>query len=218
MYPATHVRVDGRLCDTPRQLKVLIEWIEVTENVYAIKKAWASRGRPATGSLSEQTAYYADLRALLERTVGVTAIVHTLNAQIGSIPGVAPPAWNDPESVSQLRDAITWALLRHDFEDAKAFFDPLERTLTEEAAQTDSHPITGKLRDALQKRDVPSYAEQHAQLKHLERQRLELQRRDQFLDRMGRDAPDLAKHLRAHSSDVVWDERIARFMFTSRSR
>jgi hypothetical protein len=145
LYLATHVRVDGRRCDIPRQLKVLIDWIDVAENVYALKKAWTSRGRPAAGSLSEQAAYFTDLRALLERTVGVSAIVDSLDTQIGAIPGLAAPAWHNPENQSEFRDVLTWALLRHDFVDAKAFFDALDRDLARDAAQINSHPLAGTL-------------------------------------------------------------------------
>ena len=211
LYLATNVRVDGRLCNSSRQLKVLIDWIDVSEAVYLLRKAWTSRAKVVAGSLAEQIAYFTDLRSLVERVVGLNDIVESLNAQIAASPELDPPAWHDAASLGDFRDSVSWAHLSQDLVNAKGFFDALERELAPLAAQSAAHPLAKRLLADAQDRETQRYREGHAQLMRYSALLQDLHRRDELLAQLRANAAALEKQLYATASEPAWDERLANF-------
>jgi very-short-patch-repair endonuclease len=212
LYLATNVRVDGRRCNETPPLKLLIQWIDVAEAAYALKKAWSPHTQAPAGSLANQLATFSDLVPILERCLALTEIIESLNRQIATITDVDTPIWHDAQSLGEFREAVSWALLRDELSEAKASIDVWEQRLEHLLGAKDCHRVTMDLLDAVKARNAEAYREVHRELARYEELVQKMERRNGFLARLSKPAPGLAKELRSTASEGSWDERLASFV------
>lgn len=211
IYLIKEVLLDGHRCNSPEQLRNLLEWIEVADSLNALRTHWSAHTKPFTGPFSAQVASYRHLCDQLSRTLEVQSKVAAAKEVLSGIAGLPEPTWDDPQALAALESALEAVTVEERLKEARSRFEALESHLRAALVNPNIHPLIRQTLEAVGTRDESRYGETHFLLSNLEKSREKLERRRLLLQRLEAAAPELGGLLASTIRDPVWDGRMRQF-------
>lgn len=208
-YIIENVKMDGCLCDSPRTIEALIEYLSTHETIDYAWKLWEGKAVKKEKSVALQIAELKELQQTLNNTLDLCS---PLNAAKKTLhPNIIEPAWHDPVSVNEFIGVCRAIICKSDF---VKIADQLKQVIVKIeslANQPNSHPLVGEVLSAVKRGDVDTYSDL---LKKLAELSSHLQRSKQTkvaLRRLTESAPLLARQLLENPQHEEWKLRLAQF-------
>ena len=205
------VYVNGKLCNEVQALKELLDWIEVTDCLEALKDHWSQHTESPAGTGVLQAAAYQNWNRVLEQAFSLQEKVSKVRHILGRIPGISEPVWHLSEELQALQEATESVTLEETLKRARSVFENLAQALQSILVLENAHPIVGQLLKAIEGRDEKAYREEHSLLCALQIDRENLARRQDLSERLKGASPELALDLENSFDDSTWDSRLKVF-------
>lgn len=210
-YLTAKVRIDGRYCSSPEDLRKLIKWITVGQTLELLDTDWSPHVVPPLGSFSTRVAEYRDFCEPLEVALGLHRKVQEVQRLISSVGGVVEPVWHQPSALEDLRNIAQAQLTRIDLARVRDTLGQLERRLETTVEPIDLHPLVEELAVLVRSRDVTRYGVTVEALFAFRRESAQLERRNSLFNRLSAASPDLASKIRNSCLDPTWESRLKEF-------
>lgn len=204
-YLIEGVRVDGATCRDAATLARLAGWAYVHDRLGRLDRAWSPLREAGSGGAALRCAEYGDVAATLQDVLRLEEAIAAAVGTAAAVPGLAVPAWEDDEGLSQLLAAIEAAGRDRRLQAARDRLDDLL------GATGSGLPAERALRAAVADRDALAYAAQRAALDRLAVRRDALLRRRELAERLRAAAPRLAARLASTVADPAWDGKLGAF-------
>ena len=210
-YLTAKVRIEGRYCSSPEDLRKLIEWITVGQTLELLDAEWSPHVTPPVGSFSTRIAEYRDLCEPLEVALGLHGKVQEAQRLISTVGGVVEPVWHQPSALVDLRNTAQAQLTRIDLAGVRDSLGKLERRLETTVEGIDPHPLVAELAALVRSRDARRYGVTVGALFALRRESAQLERRNSLFDRLSAATTELASEIRNNCLDATWESRFTEF-------
>ena len=210
-YLTAKVRIDGRGCSSPEDLRKLIDWITVFQTLELLDTAWSTHVTPPVGSFSTRIAEYRDLCEPLAVALGLHGKVQEIQRSISTVGGVVEPVWHEPSALEDLRNTAQSQLTRIDLANVQDSLGQLERGINLFAAEIDAHPLVEELAESVRSLNTHRYGVTVDALFAFRRESAQLERRNDLFDRLSAASPELASKIRNSCLDPTWESRLTEF-------
>lgn len=207
----SQVRVNGLPATTREQLGAFIGWVDAGRIVAAMDQAW-----PINVAIPDEDTFYEKVQwhqtevvqldkvlALGDRLVAERAWFEANDLPV--------PDWNNLDAIRRYASLVEAAAAADAAVTSTTPLEQLAQFLKRESAERDASALTFQLLEAVEQRDVASYAVAHDSLTHLHSVAGELAERDRIRESLDRSAPRLAEAVAANPADSLWDSRLATF-------
>ncbi|TAK31280.1 MAG: hypothetical protein EPO21_17415 [Chloroflexota bacterium] len=211
-YLRRDVKVAGKACATPEELKSLISWLDVENRLGMLRERWAHVHHIAAASaFSTQVHDLEDLCEPLESALALYERKLQARAAIQTVSGLSEPIWHEPDQLQWLRDCAAAVDLNLGVHDAAAALAQTREQLAVQVSQTCADPAGKDLLRALEARDVRGYEESYSRVCRNEQFANGLMCRESLLSQLRGCAPLLGNELARTFKDEAWDRRASRF-------
>ncbi len=204
------IRVGGQVCENPHSLKLLLNWIEVTERLEKLNKIWSPFVKIFDGQILAEIAFYEDLRHELEKIF----ILYEKKESIRKILTLQlnwEPLWNNFHEIQRLIDVCRTVQEEIEFSKSRSTIQELESSLSKLLYEPQCHPVVQVLFNAVKEQDIHQYGKAYSELIELRSMREKRETRNSLFSRLKRLAPEAASHLTAAVTDSAWDKRMKDF-------
>ncbi|MEW5922238.1 MAG: AAA domain-containing protein [Bacillota bacterium] len=209
-YFLRSVYVDGQLCNNKESLLKLLKWLEREKLLTGLYEHWRSFEEVA-GPFTFQISTYKDFNSVLSKIISLLERANNLKTTISDIPEINEPTWYDFKNVIAFQEAIVAVSCEEELYKAIEPFRLLEGLLQDISLQGNAHSVIGRLLNVVRQRDVQGYGEAYHVLCSIEKDTIELDKRNNLLNRLGLFLPKLVDSLSSSFEESTWDERLSNF-------
>ena len=202
----TEVRVDGLPCTTPQTLRQLLEWMDVTDAVANLRQLWNAFTPEQPGALNTQVAGYSDLRGALSRVLDLRSSISRIAESLPLGGTVSEPSWQDLADIKQLLATAEAAAITRQLTALRTPLLNLSAQLTRLSNDSDVHPSTQSLLDAIERRSVPGYTSVFHSIEHIEAKKTALKKKTELLSRLRAVSPTLLSEFVASFNESKWTD------------
>ena len=214
LYLIEETRVNGVLCSNTETLKSLLAWIELNDHIESLCKAWSSYHLLPTNAVYRvQKAEFESRLACLRRCLNLEADLIEAKNAISAIAGLAEPPWHNIDRVKAIQRVLVAISLDHLHKERSNEIDSLALTIERElSARSEIHPASFDYISAIKSRNVEEYAKTFQKLHDIHIRKMQLDRKQQLLDKLSSDASALSESLVLNPADKAWDNRLGSFV------
>ncbi len=210
-YITTEVKVNGRLCDTPEQLRLLIIYLEVISEIDLLWSAFQGKDKREEGSLLLQVGYLKERLEALYEVLRLKTLLDTGRKCLKTIAGLAEPQWDNLEDLEQLILDIQAAESELSFKKVTSIFEDAIQKVRIAQSNSNSHELNHDIQLALEERDSRAFGQCLEKLESLEKGRTALRQRESLKERLKIGAPKLEYQIENTFGGSPWDERCTNF-------
>ncbi len=206
-YVRKQVCVNGQTCSKLENLKLLVTYLEVTDETDLLWLALEGIDKKQEGSIILQIGY---LQGRLNSLIEILNIKDYFNEArncVEAIQGLIEPHWHKIEELQEMLRDIEAVEAWHSLKRASSVFDDSFRQLAIMQSSPRAHKINKEFLSALESRDSKAWAECLEKLESLEKDRQSLLRREQLKVTLSQAAPKLCQALQDTFIDTIWNER-----------
>lgn len=209
-FLAKSVRVNGRLCSSVDALRQLVNWIDLSDRLAALRARWAGIAEiQAEASAQAQLADLDALSARLEQVVALAGRTAPIKAIIDECAGCPEPQWYQPADLDSFLGAVEAAVVSRELATAAAPLAELARRYRESVRTVDQHPVVDRVTQAIAGRDAAAFASARNTVIQVLDLRRESARRNDLLAKLRAAAPSVASEVELNPADAVWDSRMS---------
>ena len=210
-YILKEVLVEGQLCSTLENLKLLLTYLDVLDEIERLWVALEGKDTREPGSLLIQVGYLEERLEALEEVIELEDYLGTARDCIKAIDGLAEPQWHRTEEVEEMVRDIEAAAAEHAYKHAKGAIEESIRKVRVIQSDAKAHSLNQEFLSALENRDASALSRCFEKLGSLERGRQDLSKRDELETRVGKVTPNLGARLRSTFDDTAWDKQAESF-------
>jgi very-short-patch-repair endonuclease len=211
-YLRDEVRIQGRPCDHPESLRLLLTWLDVEKSLQQLQRLWSPYTTVNIPSFRLQQQLFYELLDLLKEILHLRSKTDQLGLIIRQIPGLHEPAWHKIDEVRELYQLLQSAQIASR---SRIVHQQLTTVIDHIKLYTrtpDAHPALTQLLQAAQERNAAAFQRIWMELERYAANYAKLSRRRVLEGRLSLRAPQLMMTLRRTASDEVWDQRLPTFL------
>ena len=209
-YIFQNVQLGGKRVKTAEALKQLQAWAEVQFQFHELGKLWADAAEAPQGPVQRRLPMWNERCSIIEGAELLSKAIQRARELVQRFPAGVSPDWNDAEKLKAFHGQLKVLLVRREYAARKQALDALAERAARRAEAGASHPVAGRIADALQKRDAAAYQAAFDEVESLRASREKWARSGELLKKLSQHLPKLAKALSDDPLDAAWDERLAR--------
>lgn len=200
--------IDGRKCDNLISLEKILNLLDIDKRINLIWKDWAAKV-----SKPENLSYVAQLALLLEQFEALDSVLaierplHRCKDLICELSILSEPKWHKTEEIIELEKLFKAIQV---FEAEKKINNKMEKIgepIDRSINLNNSHPINQEFRVAKMTRDLDSWTKAYHKLTEFEKRSKLLSEREDLLERLRKNIPELSSNLINTYKDDVWEQR-----------
>lgn len=202
------VKVDGCSCTDVSTLKKLIDHLTVQQCLENIWLLWTGKARRPDSAYPLQVAEIEELHEALQAVLNLYDQKDTVRSHIKSLNGLSSPSWEDMASLRRFHEICLSVLARIDLLAIEKDIGASTTNLAVIKAQTDVHPITIQIFQAVTNRDMDQYDKLLSQVENMQQKALLVKNKREMISKLAEAAPLLAGNLARCSDPAKWSERL----------
>ncbi|WP_322354595.1 AAA domain-containing protein [Dehalococcoides sp.] len=210
-YITTEIKVNGRLCNTPEQLRLLIIYLEAMSEIDLAWSAFHGKDKREEGSLLLQVGYLRERLDALYEVLKLKNLLDTGRKCLKTIVGLTEPQWDKLEDLEELILDIQAAESELAFKKVTSIFEDAIQKVRIAQSKSNSHDLNHDIQLALEGRDSRALAQCLEKLESLEKGRAALRQRESLKDRLSTAVPKLEYQIEKTSNESLWDARCTNF-------
>lgn len=210
-YITNEVKVNGRFCKTPEQLRLLIAYLEAMGEIDLLWSAFQGKDNREDGSLLLQLGYLRERSEALNEVLRLKSLLGTAKKCLKATAGLSEPQWHKLEDVEEIVLDIQAAESEHSFKRVTSTLEQAIQNVSIVQSSPKSHDLNREILAALEERNAHVLARCLEKLESLEKGRAALCEREAQDERLKTVAPKLSHQLQDTFKDNVWNERITKF-------
>lgn len=204
LYLLKEIRVDGKLCNNPRELEDLLAYLDIIGRLETLRKHWSEHADVSAATIAEQVAKYNDLCEPLEAALELHAKIPELRAIVQKISGLYEPVWHSTKALDKLLGAVTAAIFSENFDCVSMQLRYIEENIRLIYGHKGIPEAMREVLEAIQTRDIDSYWRAYQTLEKLDCLK-------NLFERLKQSAPKLASQLETNPEGPDWKERLIDF-------
>ncbi|TEB10431.1 AAA domain-containing protein [Pelotomaculum propionicicum] len=203
------VRVDGLDCSNIETIEKLIDYLSVEQRLDYIWTLWSGKTDRHHGPFPLQIAEIEELHEALKSILTLYDLKEKTKECVKNISGLLSPHWEDVASLYKLRNKCLAVLAQLELLETEKEIDKvLGRLSIMLASRNDTHQIVGEIAEAFRKRDMDQYCRLLDHARDLRRKAVSMQKKRQTIDKLAREAPQLAGMLACSTEPREWSKRL----------
>ena len=203
--------IDGRLCDNIITLEKLLELLDVEKRMSQLWSDWASRVNKADGSyVSQEAILYGQLEAL-ESVLAIDQPLQECKSALRALSIMSEPRWHVKDELNELEGLFKASLAFETEKDVQERIKTIDGILQHYLHINNSSSINSELFNALKPRDLKNWSTAYHRLKELEKRSKLLTERENLIDSLKEQLPELHSELTTDYEESVWDSRCRSF-------
>ncbi|GAB1400865.1 hypothetical protein MASR1M66_23210 [Aminivibrio sp.] len=208
LYVINTVRINGRPCTKTEHFQILTDALHVRIEFGKAWEYWKGRSDKVEGPYNLQLSILKSFHDALETALSLEELIAKSRESINQCSGVVEPIWADEFHIDRIISSCRLALAiireRLAYDEIIRFEAPTSRI----AAMDNAHPITNQLLSAINTRDIGKFTSVTNRIHHLEKQRHNLHKMDEYFLKLRRLLPQLTDLLEMTCDEPYWDERL----------
>ncbi len=210
-YITKEIKVNGRVCKTSEQLKLLITYLEAMDEIDLLWSAFQGKDKREEGSLLLQVGYLRERLETLYEVLKLKSLLATARKCLKTINGLAEPRWEKLEDLEEIIFDIQAAESENTFKKVVSIIEQAIQNVRIAQSSTNSHDLNHEIQVALEGRNSQALGQCLEKLELLEKGRAALHERESLNERLRIATPKLERQLENTFNDSFWDERINNF-------
>lgn len=162
------VKVDGCSCTNVLTLKKLIDHLTVQHRLENIWLLWAGKAKRPDSAYPLQVAEIEELHEALQAVLNLYDQKDSVRNHINSLNGLSSPSWEDVAALRRFHEICLSVLAGIDLLAIEKDIAAITTKLAVIKAQTDVHPITAQIFQAVTNRDIGQYDKLISQVETME--------------------------------------------------
>jgi len=207
LYVINSVRLNGRLCSTVDDFSVLCSTLYVQIEFEKAWKFWDGRADKTSGPYALQLTALKSMCKALEDALSLESLIEKCREAIRNCAVISEPNWADESQVKKLIASCQLAQARRCKRLAAEKIQDIEALISSIAANSNAHPVTIELLNAIRDRDLNEFANASSKIQELKEHRLRLQKMDEDISKLSRLLPNLTDELKRTCEESYWNER-----------
>ena len=210
LYVIKSVKIGGRPCLTAEQFATLSNVLHVRIESEKAWGFWIDLSEKKQGTFAWQLATLKNLSIALKNALSLEDIIGRCREVIQRCPMMREPVWAYESQVDGIILSCRLALARIRRGVAAEEIQRVEIPIFSIADKKNAHPITKELLNAIRDRNIDGYKHSSNKIHNLDKDRLRLQKVEEYLKKIRHPLPHLADCLESTCNEPYWEERIQR--------
>ena len=202
------LRVNGKQPSTIQNFQDLEIALKVRRECEKAWGFWAGLAEKPIGSYLGQMRELKTLSDLLEDALSLEGLTKRCRELIGQCTAIDEPLWSNESQVATMVASCRLAIARQRKRECGLEIRKIEEPVASLAANSNAHPLTRKLRDAIRKRDVDGFVYAANRIQDLLNEQKRVTQLDNDVLTIHQHLPRLMAELEQTNSDLRWNERV----------
>ncbi len=204
------VLINGRSCSTVEHFSNLADALHVRMQCEKAWGFWKGRNEKVDGPYALQLTALKSLRDALQNALVLEGLITECRKVISQCSGLGEPVWSDESQIERIVSSCRLGLARICKRLAAEEIQDTEAPISRMAAKDGTHPVTNDLLSAIRSRDIDKFAQCMISIQAFEKDRLHLQKVEEYLSKLRSLLPQFTKSLEHTCNESYWEERIQR--------
>ncbi|MGD0517879.1 MAG: AAA domain-containing protein [Thermoguttaceae bacterium] len=209
LYVVKSISLNGHLCASLQQIQILTDVLHVRIELENAWRFWVTYCERKWGPFSLQLQVLKSLCDALEGALTLEDLVKKCRNALEQCDGLPEPIWKDESQIQSLMGSCKLALSRINKRRATQEILQIESPITFAVSKKNAHPVARRVFEAIQNRDVDTFASFYDEIQELNKKRSSLQKVDEYLGKLRQRIPRLADDLIRTCGEICWDIRIS---------
>lgn len=210
-YLLTAILVNGRCCDNTNCLAVLINYIDVETNLMKLNDIWKEKIEIIQGSAVARVTVYLEQLEALDVVLSLEEPLRKAKQIVSEISVIHEPSWHDEVEVMNLIKALEGTFIVDKLIAIEQKMEKIKVSLKALIPNSDSHPLSKDLLEAIETRDWNRWSKTYEILKHLESDHSQLGTCVDLIRRLKEKAPVLVDSIHNNPFDSKFDKYATEF-------
>jgi hypothetical protein len=202
------VHINGRPCSALDEFSTLANVLHLRIEFEKVWGFWVGRAEKLQGPYSLQLHELKARCDAIEDALSLEELINKCRETIRHYPAIAEPVWSDEYQIDSLIASCHLALARHHKRLTTDEIQKIESLLSVVIANSNAHPVTGKILQAIRDRDVDRYSSGVGKMQSLTTERQRLQKVNEYVLKLNHHLPKLTHEMKQSPADSFWDERV----------
>ncbi len=204
------IRVNGRRPSTLQDFQDLEMALRVRRECEKAWGFWLGRAEKPQGPFQLQMLELKRLGDALEKALSLEELTNKCREIIRQYPAIHEPIWLDESQVETLIASCRFALARQHRRTREHEIRKIENSIESLAANSNAHPLTRNLLDAIRERNTVSVATIANKLQNLRDEQEHVRELNMYLSALRQHLPKLMDEFVRTCNDSYWDERLGK--------
>jgi superfamily I DNA and/or RNA helicase/very-short-patch-repair endonuclease len=202
-YLIKDVLVNGRNCNSPECLKLLINFIDVKITIEKLKEAWKSRIVIPPGTFFSQTSFLLEQIEALEVILSLESPLIEAKKNIKEIDVIPEPSWHEDKEIQSLVSVLESSLVIDRMREIEERMERVSILLKGMLTNPEVHSVIKSLLESLQSRDWAKWGESYNILSILEQEQIKLDECNGLMGKLRNKAPLLTDFICQNPNEDV---------------